>query len=76
MAGGMGVRKNVHIEQWAGYRENCEHVFKFSKANWARFAVFGIAVPVGLYVWIASEMVSKTANMPLSRSRCDRLPES
>lgn len=64
MAGGMGVRKNVHIEEWASFRENCEHVFKFSKANWARLAVFGIAVPVGLYVWITKEMVSGDSEWP------------
>lgn len=57
MAGGMGVKKNIHIEQWAAFRENCEYVFKFSKANWARFAVFGIAVPVGMYIAMTKEMV-------------------
>ncbi|CAN8064361.1 unnamed protein product [Agarophyton chilense] len=57
MVGGMGVRKNVHIEEWASFRENCEHAFKFSRANWARLAVFGFAVPIGLYVWITKEML-------------------
>ncbi|PXF40322.1 hypothetical protein BWQ96_09978 [Gracilariopsis chorda] len=69
MAGGMGVRKNVHIEEWAGFRENCEHVFKFSKANWARLAVFGIAVPVGLYVWITKEMLSEGHSVGLGPER-------
>ncbi len=54
----MGVRKNIHIENWASYRENCEHFFKFSRANWARFAVFGIIVPVALYKGIVTEFVS------------------
>lgn len=57
MAGGMGVRKNVHIENWASFRENCEHVFKFSKSNWARLAVFGIALPVAFYRLIVNELV-------------------
>lgn len=57
MPGGMGVKKNIHIEEWASFRENCEHVFKFSKANFARLAVFGIAVPVGMYYWITYEFV-------------------
>lgn len=49
MARGMGVEKNVHIENWAAFRENCEHVFKFSKANWARLFVYGFGVPIGIY---------------------------
>lgn len=53
----MGVRKNIHIEEWASFRENCEHVFKFSKANWARLAVFGVGVPVLAYVLITKELV-------------------
>lgn len=53
----MGVRKNIHIENWAGFRENCEHVFKFSKSNWARFAVFGVALPVAFYKLIVYELV-------------------
>lgn len=57
MAGGMGVRKNVHIEEWAAFRENCEHVFKFSRANWARLAVFGFAVPAVAYYAITKELV-------------------
>jgi hypothetical protein len=56
MAGGMGVRKNVHIEHFASYRENLEHVFKFSRGNWARLAVFGIAVPIFLYNAITGEL--------------------
>lgn len=53
----MGVKTNAHIEKWADVRQNAEYYFKFSRANWARFAVFGIAVPVGLYVAITKEMV-------------------
>lgn len=54
----MGVKKNIHIENWASYRENCEHYFKFSQANWRRLAVFGFAVPVLLYIGITNEFVS------------------
>lgn len=56
--GGMGVRKNVFIEEWAGRRENLEHVFRYSKGNWARLAVFGIGVPLAVYHCTCSEMVS------------------
>lgn len=58
MVGGMGVRKNVHIEEWAAFRENCEHSFKFSRANWARLGVFGFAFPIGVYILISREIVS------------------
>lgn len=54
----MGVRKNIHIEDWASRRENLEHVFKYTKGNWARLAVFGIAVPILFYKGICSEFVS------------------
>lgn len=54
----MGVRKNPFVEEWAYKRENSEiYLFKYSRANWARLAVFGIGVPVGLYYLITSEMV-------------------
>jgi hypothetical protein len=54
---GFGTRKNIHIENWAAFRENCEYSFKFSRANWARLFVFGIGFPVLAYVAIATEMV-------------------
>lgn len=54
----MGVRKNIHIENWASYRENCEHYFKFSRGNWARLAVFGIAVPIACYMGTVYQFVS------------------
>lgn len=57
MAGGMGVRKNIHIENWASYRENCEHYFKFSRGNWTRLAIFGFGVPIAAYLAITSELV-------------------
>lgn len=57
MAGGMGVRKNVHIEEWVARRENLEQYFKFTRGAWARFAVFGIAVPYFAYRSIVYEMV-------------------
>lgn len=54
----MGVRKNIHIEDWASRRENLEHVFKYSKGNWARLAVWGVAVPFLFYKGICAEFVS------------------
>jgi hypothetical protein len=57
MTAGMGVRKNVHIEDWVAKRENLEMYFKFTKGAWARFAVFGIAVPYAAYQAIVYEMV-------------------
>jgi hypothetical protein len=62
MAGGMGVRKNVHIENWAAYRENCEHVFKFTRGAWARLAIFGFAVPYAAYRAIIYELVRPLAS--------------
>lgn len=53
----MGVKKNIHIENWAGFRENAEHYFKYNRSNFARLAIFGIGVPVGFYVWITKELV-------------------
>jgi hypothetical protein len=56
MAGGMGVRKNVHVENFAAHRENLEKMFKFTRGNLARMAIFGIAVPVLAYKAICGEM--------------------
>lgn len=64
MVGGMGVRKNVHIENWASFRENCEYAFKFSRANWARIAVFGVAVPICAYKLIVYEFV-RCSSVPM-----------
>jgi hypothetical protein len=58
---GFGTQKNVHIENWAAFRENCEHSFKFTRSNWAKFLVFGIGVPFLAYIAIAGEMVSSLA---------------
>lgn len=57
MTGGMGVHKNVHIEEWVAKRENLEQFFKFTKGAFARFAFFGIAVPYGAYRAIIYELV-------------------
>lgn len=56
MAGGMSVTKNKFIEEWAYKRENAEKYFKYSRANWARLAIFGFAVPFAVYNLITSEM--------------------
>lgn len=66
MAGGMGVRKNEHIEHWAWRRENAEFFFKYSRANWARLAVFGFGVPLAVYHIIVNEIVSLFAFKPIS----------
>ncbi len=65
----MGVKKNVHIENWAGFRENCEHVFKFTRGAWAKFAVFGVAVPFVMYRAIVSEMVSSGSAPVIATAR-------
>lgn len=67
----MGVRKNVHIENWAGLRENLEHTFKFSRSNWAKLAIFGIAVPFGFYKLIVNELVCCLVNASCSLARCE-----
>lgn len=53
----MGAKKNVHIENWASFRENCEHVFQVSLKNLGIFAVAGVAVPYGIYQAIINEQV-------------------
>lgn len=67
----MGVKKNIHIENWAGRRENLEHYFKYSRGNWARLAIFGVAVPVLCYNAIVAEFVRIYES--LFRFRCDAL---
>lgn len=53
----MGVKKNVHIENWASFRENCEHVFEVSLKNLGIFGVAGVAVPYCIYQSIIHEQV-------------------
>lgn len=55
----MGAKKNVHIENWASFRENCEHVFQVSLKNLGIFAVAGVAVPYGIYQAIINEQMHK-----------------
>lgn len=75
MAGGMSVTKNKFIEEWAYKRENAEKYFKYSRANWARLAIFGFAVPFAVYNLITSEMV-RSFHVPfLARVRLTRWPE-
>lgn len=53
----LGVKKNVHIEEWASFRENCEHVFQVSLKNLGVFAVAGVGVPYCVYRAIIHEQV-------------------
>lgn len=53
----MGAKKNVHIENWAAFRENCEHVFEVSLKNLSIFGVAGVAVPYLIYRTIIDEQV-------------------
>eukprot|EP00241_Pyramimonas_parkeae_P013607 CAMPEP_0114236046 /NCGR_PEP_ID=MMETSP0058-20121206/6599_1 /TAXON_ID=36894 /ORGANISM="Pyramimonas parkeae, CCMP726" /LENGTH=70 /DNA_ID=CAMNT_0001347897 /DNA_START=104 /DNA_END=316 /DNA_ORIENTATION=+ len=54
MAGGLGVKENVHVEKWAHMREHLELGFKFSK-NAGKLAMFGVAVPVLVYAACVGE---------------------
>jgi hypothetical protein len=65
-----GLRKNIHIENWMSFRENCELYFKFSRANWARFLTFGVAVPVLGYIAICAEMVRWQCSRPTTAEHC------
>ncbi|EYU29631.1 hypothetical protein ABFS82_12G020500 [Erythranthe guttata] len=49
MGGGMEMRKNHWIEEWATARENLEHHFRWTRRNLALAGIFGIAVPVLVY---------------------------
>jgi len=53
----MAAKKNVHIENWASFRENCEHVFEVSLKNLSIFGVAGVAVPYCIYRAIIDEQV-------------------
>lgn len=55
----MGVKKNVHIENWASFRENCEHVFEVSLKNLGIFGVAGVAVPYCIYQSIIHEQMHR-----------------
>ncbi|KAK8928520.1 hypothetical protein KSP39_PZI017179 [Platanthera zijinensis] len=57
MAGGMGVNKNKHIEDWNHARENLEYTFRWSRRNLALVGIFGIAVPILIYKGIVNEFV-------------------
>lgn len=58
MAGGMGVVKNKHIEDWGTARENLEKAFRFTRRNITIALVFGIAVPFLTYQGVTGEFVS------------------
>jgi len=53
----MAAKKNVHIENWASFRENCEHVFEVSLKNLSIFGVAGVAVPYCIYRTVIDEQV-------------------
>ncbi|KAJ7545362.1 hypothetical protein O6H91_09G116900 [Diphasiastrum complanatum] len=55
MAGGMEVKKNVHVEEWGAYRENLEKAFRFNRRTIGYGLCFGIAVPLILYKGILAE---------------------
>nr|PNR37144.1 hypothetical protein PHYPA_020251 [Physcomitrium patens] len=55
MAGGMGVVKNKHIEDWGTARENLEKAFRFTRRNITIALVFGIAVPFLTYQGVTGE---------------------
>ncbi|KAJ7531310.1 hypothetical protein O6H91_14G039700 [Diphasiastrum complanatum] len=55
MAGGMEVKKNVHVEEWGAHRENLEKFFRFNRRTIGYGVFFGIAVPLILYKGIVME---------------------
>ncbi|OSX75292.1 hypothetical protein BU14_0242s0011 [Porphyra umbilicalis] len=55
----MAAKKNVHIENWASFRENCEHVFEVSLKNLSIFGVAGVAVPYCIYRTVIDEQMHK-----------------
>ncbi|KAL8034320.1 hypothetical protein ABFX02_12G020100 [Erythranthe guttata] len=55
MGGGMEMRKNHWIEEWATARENLEHHFRWTRRNLALAGIFGIAVPVLFYKGIVKD---------------------
>jgi hypothetical protein len=56
MAGGVGVKANVHVEKWAHMREHVELGFKF-KNRMGTLAVFAVAVPLLVYTATVGEFV-------------------
>jgi hypothetical protein len=65
MAGGVGVKANVHVEKWATMREHVEVGFKF-KNRWGTLAVFAVAVPLLVYTATVGEFVRASPAAPPS----------
>lgn len=45
------------IERWGTMREKTTRHFRATKRNFALFAVFGVAVPVAIYEYVAYSLV-------------------
>eukprot|EP00959_Pyramimonas_sp_CCMP1952_P425778 8918384-Pyramimonas_sp.AAC.1 len=58
MGGGVAVKNNVHIENWAHMREHLELGFKFTPKNLMRIGIWAVAVPLVTYSVIQNEFVS------------------
>ncbi|KAL7578785.1 hypothetical protein ACA910_016010 [Epithemia clementina (nom. ined.)] len=60
MAGGfpgkMGVKKNVYIEEWGGFRESCEKRFEFTASDIPTFLITLVFFPLGLYYISRTEL--------------------
>jgi hypothetical protein len=54
--GAMGVKKNPYIEAWVARRETLEETFRFTPRNVWNALLFGVGVPLGLYVLFARDM--------------------
>eukprot|EP00854_Cymbomonas_tetramitiformis_P006154 gene6154-7379_t len=57
MGGGTGIKTNVHLENWAHYRETVELYFKWKKSL-PKVLVWGVVVPVITYGVVVSDFVS------------------
>ncbi|CAM6116996.1 unnamed protein product [Calypogeia fissa] len=55
MVGGMEVRSNKFVEQWAAHRENLELYFRFNRRTIPICLTFGVFVPVLTYYGIVAE---------------------
>jgi hypothetical protein len=75
MAGGVAVKPNVHIENWAHMREHLELGFRFTPKNVMRIGIWAVAVPVITYSIISQEFVSiGPALMIIFGVRCHVFP--
>ncbi|KAK4531130.1 hypothetical protein CCYA_CCYA07G1987 [Cyanidiococcus yangmingshanensis] len=52
----MDVNKNPFVEAWAAKRETLEETFRFTPRNIRNALLFGVVVPLGIYVLVGRDV--------------------